>query len=74
VRKVGVCDGNVCNLVQMATHLTAGGDSGGPWFSGNTAYGVHRGFMWDPFAPFDRSVFSRLDRMFNALGILVATS
>lgn len=74
VRQLNVCDGAVCNLVQMETHLTDAGDSGGPWFWGNTAYGVHRGYVWDPFWPFDRSVFSRLDRMFNALGITVATT
>ena len=31
------------HLVAMFSHTTQGGDSGGPWFHGNTAYGIHYG-------------------------------
>ena len=74
VRKLNVCSGSVCNLVEMGAHLSAGGDSGGPVFWGNTAYGIHKGYVYDPFWPFDREVFSRADRIDNALGIFIATS
>ena len=74
VRKLNVCSGSVCNLVEMGAHLSAGGDSGGPVFWGNTAYGIHKGYVYDPFWPFDREVFSRADRIDNALGVFIATS
>lgn len=32
-----------CNLVAVDEHITAGGDSGGPWYWGNTAWGIHSG-------------------------------
>jgi hypothetical protein len=34
-----------CGLVAMEGHITEGGDSGGPWFFGNEAWGVHSGAM-----------------------------
>jgi len=43
VRQVSVCNGGACNLVQMGNHSTDVGDSGGPWFYSNTAYGIHQG-------------------------------
>lgn len=73
VRKINVCAGGECNLVQMEADLSAGGDSGGSVFWGNTAYGLHKGEMFDPW-PFDRDIFSRADRIDNALGIFIATS
>lgn len=39
----GRCRGNYCGLVVMDHDEASSGDSGGPWFSGNTAYGVHSG-------------------------------
>lgn len=74
VRKLNVCNGSRCNLVQMEERLAAGGDSGGPVFYNYTAYGLHQGYVYDPVWPFDRDVFSRADRIDNALGINVATS
>ncbi|HET7846919.1 MAG TPA: hypothetical protein VFL72_05455 [Acidimicrobiia bacterium] len=71
VRKVNVCNLGVCNLVQMDTDLSAGGDSGGPVYFGNTAYGLHQGWMLD-LSP--RDLFSRADRMDNAMPTSVATS
>lgn len=29
----------------VASHITTGGDSGGPWFYNYTAYGIHSGFV-----------------------------
>jgi hypothetical protein len=74
VRKLNVCSSGDCNLVQMGEHLSAGGDSGGSVFWGNTAYGIHKGMMYDPFWPFSREVFSRADRIDDALGISIATN
>ncbi len=73
VRKLNVCNGSRCNLVEMGAYLSAGGDSGGPVYWGNTAYGLHQGWIYDPFWPFDREVFSRADRIDDALGIYIAT-
>ena len=65
VRKLGVCHSVYCNLVQMEARIAAGGDSGGPVYWGNTAYGLHQGWHFDLF-PFDRDLFSRADRIDNA--------
>jgi len=73
VRKTSVCAGNNCNLVQMGARLADGGDSGGPVFWANTAYGLHTSWMYDPW-PFNRDVYSKATRIDNALGIWVATS
>ena len=72
VRKLNVCNGNRCSLVQMGERLSASGDSGGPVYDGNTAYGLHQGGMTDPW-PFWRDLFSRADRIDDALGIFIAT-
>ena len=65
---------NFCNLVQMGARLSADGDSGGPVYWGSTAYGLHQGWMWDPVWPFTRDVFSRADRIDDALGyVYIAT-
>ncbi len=72
VRKINVCSSGACNLVQMGEHNSVEGDSGGPVYWGNTAYGLHKGAMQDPW-PFWREVFSRADRIDNALGVHIAT-
>jgi len=71
VRRLGVCNGPACNLVQMGARRAAGGDSGGPVYFGTTAYGLHQGFVYDPVWPYDRDVFSRADRLPDALGVAV---
>lgn len=43
VDATGNCIAGMCNLVAMDRDVTAGGDSGGPWFTGNTAVGIHSG-------------------------------
>lgn len=74
VRKLYICKGIVCNLVQMESRLAAPGDSGGPIYYGNTAYGLHHGWMYDPNSPHDRDLFSRADLIDDALGIFIATN
>ena len=72
VRKVNVCMGSSCNLVEMEAHESESGDSGAPVFWLNTAYGIHAGWIYDPW-PFKREVYSRADRIDDALDIDVAT-
>jgi hypothetical protein len=74
VRRINVCYDGRCNLVQMGARHASGGDSGGPWFWGTRAYGLHQSWMYDPFWPYNRDLFSRADRIDNALGINIATS
>lgn len=74
VIQLNVCSGAVCNLVQMDARRATGGDSGGPVYWNYTAYGFHQGWRYDPAWPFDRDLFSRADRIDNALGVNVANN
>jgi streptogrisin C len=74
VIQLNVCHFDLCNLVQMDARRATGGDSGGPVYWNNTAYGFHQGWRYDPVWPFDRDLFSRADRIDNALGVNVANS
>lgn len=74
MRKLDVCYEQYCHLIQMGARLAAGGDSGGPIFYSNTAYGLHQGWHYDPFWPYDRDLFSRGSRIDDALGVYIATS
>jgi hypothetical protein len=47
------------------------GDSGGPWFLGNTAWGVHHGATG--FGSSADMVFSKIRNAENALGVFVQT-
>lgn len=44
VRKLSTSRGKYSGLVSMSHDVTEGGDSGGPWYSGGYAYGVHSGW------------------------------
>jgi streptogrisin C len=55
-------------LVQMNGAVTIGGDSGGGWSFGNTAYGGHYGLCWG------KSSFSVADLFDEALGVAVAVT
>ncbi|MDH5278140.1 MAG: S1 family peptidase, partial [Actinomycetota bacterium] len=74
VRSLNECRSAYCNLVEMGARLAAGGDSGGPIYWGNTAYGLHEGWKYDPAPPFDRDLFSRADRIDNALDVWIDTN
>lgn len=75
VRKLSVCKGSVCKLVQMKGHNSSGGDSGGPYFVGGTAYGIHTGYQTDWLPPWrKRSVFTRATYFDEAIGVYVATN
>ncbi len=73
VRKLNFCKRLICNLVQMGERQSARGDSGGPVYSSNTAYGIHHGWVTDPRWPFYRDLFSRADHIDDALGVSIAT-
>lgn len=74
VIQLNVCHFWFCNLVQMDHRSVQDGDSGGPWFWNFTAYGLTYGWRYDPIFPFDRDLFSRADRIDDALGVNVANN
>ncbi|WP_337020141.1 S1 family peptidase [Oceanobacillus massiliensis] len=44
VYKKGMTSGSYGNQIVVTEHVTTNGDSGGPWFYGNNAVGVHSGY------------------------------
>ncbi|MEX2184553.1 MAG: hypothetical protein WEC14_08895 [Chloroflexota bacterium] len=60
------CNG-IGQLVLMNANLTTGGDSGGPWWTGNTGYGIHHG-KCNPWGLGAWSAFSRLYLFDDSLG------
>ena len=74
VHEVDVCAGNVCSLVQMEGHLSTGGDSGGPVYLSNIAFGIHLGAKYDEEEEVYREIFSQADHIDDALGfVFIAT-
>ena len=66
------CLNGSCRLALSENNTSQGGDSGGPWFYGNTAYGIHKGYKWWNFK--SRSAFSLASYIDEALGVYIATS
>lgn len=67
VTTVNMCasfeDGRIrCGLAQTNTRISTNGDSGGPWFTGNTARGITTG------ADATTSVFTQISRVRSGLG------
>lgn len=58
-----------CNLAATARAKTKAGDSGGPWYWGNDAYGILSGET--RIGGRKRDVFSRVSEMYEALGFSV---
>jgi len=54
----------------MTNRLAAGGDSGGPWFSNNRAYGIHQGYK---FWFGNRDLYTPVVYLPTSLGVSVAT-
>ena len=72
VRRINVCAVFVCRLVSMENDFSMRGDSGGPVYWGNTAYGIHRGKTWN-FGW--REIFSQAIYFGDAIsGMSVATN
>lgn len=68
VLNVSIACGNLNRLVQMNGDTQVGGDSGGPWYFGTTAFGGHFGNCGG------LDSFSKASFFDEALGISVATS
>jgi streptogrisin C len=67
-----VVQGNtVCNLTMMNNDEAEVGDSGGPWFSGGSAYGIHQGSKTWYFQ--SRDVFTRASNFNLAFGGIIRT-
>jgi hypothetical protein len=62
VQDVSWSCGGIGHFVRMDDAVTIGGDSGGPWYVGSRAYGVHGGLCGG------LSVFSPVDYLDEALG------
>ena len=63
----------ICGVVLMRNDRSKTGDSGGPWFWGNTAYGIHQG-GWFKYLKV-RDAFTPVHHIDDALpGWVVATS
>lgn len=60
-----------CGFYATNDGVTSGGDSGGPWYSGSTAYGVHKGtmFLWG-----NKSVFSDMGNVTSQLNVTLCTT
>lgn len=58
-----------CRLVRTDNDISDNGDSGGPWYWGTTAYGIH----WGTFGTWlgDRSAFSRATYIDEAIGVQI---
>jgi hypothetical protein len=56
------------HLIRMSKFLGIPGDSGGPWYYGNRAFGSHIGYC------FNRDIFSIADAFDEAIGVRVRTS
>ncbi|MEI3614887.1 hypothetical protein [Pseudogracilibacillus sp. SO30301A] len=56
-------------MTAVSRHITSGGDSGGPWFYGGTAYGIHSGYQ--TISNVKRSQFTPAVNMQNTVGMRV---
>lgn len=70
-----ICQSGICGLVRTYDWTSGGGDSGGPYFWGSKAYGIHRGKMHDGAYPYEtRGVFTRALNVDDAIGVYIATN
>ena len=60
-------DGQACNLVEMDAYQSADGDSGGPVYWGDRAFGLHQGWVLIDIHGNRHEVFSRADLIDEAL-------
>jgi hypothetical protein len=55
------CEGGYCGLTVMSGYINAVTDSGGPWFFGGTAYGIHHGRQGgSAFTPVQGNLFQSM--------------
>lgn len=73
IYSTNVCwPGLSCGFIAVSGSVTAGGDSGGPWYNGNAALGVHKGTAFVGFA--NRSVFTPVGNAMSSLGVSLCTA
>ncbi|MFS3127502.1 hypothetical protein ACLM5J_03760 [Nocardioides sp. Bht2] len=71
VRDTTTCRDSYCNLVSMDDREAASGDSGGPWYYGTIAYGVHSGYHTHLLQKRDQ--FTPLYNTLNDVGVKLRT-
>jgi streptogrisin C len=71
VYQLSRCAWRACHLTLMHHSYNISGDSGGPYYYGNTGYGVLQGWMWWGSK---RDTFSQVQYLDEAIGATVATS
>jgi len=64
------CNNSKCRLSIMDTNEAQDGDSGGPWYWGDTAYGIHQGELFYFGA---KDTFTPVTHLDEALGLEVLT-
>ena len=72
VYQLNQCRDQYCGLVMTHRRKAAGGDSGGPWYWGTAAYGVHSG--WKTYNLINRDMFTPTQQVHITLGLLLKTS
>lgn len=70
VRRISVRKWSVRRLVGMHEREKGGGDSGGPWYRGEYAAGLHHGALWSPGW---RDLFTKAHYLDEGLGVKVKT-
>lgn len=68
VYRNSICSIGYCGLTAADKYISAGGDSGGPWYNGASARGVHHGVA--PISGISRSLFSPVSS-FSKMGAYV---
>ncbi|GAA2293132.1 hypothetical protein GCM10010149_46040 [Nonomuraea roseoviolacea subsp. roseoviolacea] len=69
IYRINLCFDQECDMVAMDKAVTKPGDSGGPWFNGTSAYGIHSGVA--KVGGKSRSVYSEVRYLPQALGVTV---
>jgi streptogrisin C len=67
---VNTCANGYCGLTKVGNDISNEGDSGGPWFFGNTAMGIHHGTAYHGLKIV--SAFTRIGAL-NLLSVVVVT-
>lgn len=71
IYKLNTARGQYQGMVSTRKHYTTNGDSGGPWYYGGTAYGIHSGYS--TISRGQRSQFSPARNLPSAVGMRVHT-
>lgn len=72
VKSVNNCFGALCHQTMAVNHVALPGDSGGPWYYGSLAYGVHYG--WVTYGSNNYDFWSSADHVASALNVTISTA